>query len=298
VNLRQLEVFHAIMTAGSTVGAARLLGVAQPSVSAWLRQTEADLRLPLFNRVRGRLVPTREARMLHLEIQKVFDQVGLVRDLADRLRHQRPDRLSIAAIPPLGALLVPRAVASFMAENPVLGVQLQVRPRREVAELVVAQAVDVGLSFHTPDSDNLRVEELCRGRLICIMPRGHPLARRREVRPADIAGHRWISYTRSQWLLPLIERAFADDGVPVGPAAEVLSVSTACSLVEAGAGISLVDEFSVMDAAARRLVRRPFVPLTPIPVDVLYATFQRPSVVAARFVEHLHRIITTAQRIS
>lgn len=53
MNLRQLEVFHAVMRAGTVTGAARLLGVTQPSVSTVLKHCEAQLRIPLFRRTGG-----------------------------------------------------------------------------------------------------------------------------------------------------------------------------------------------------------------------------------------------------
>lgn len=50
VNIRQIEVFHAVMEAGSVTGAAAALRVSQPSVSKHLRLLEADLGFDLFER--------------------------------------------------------------------------------------------------------------------------------------------------------------------------------------------------------------------------------------------------------
>ena len=59
MNLRQMEVFHAIMRAGSVTCAARLLNVTQPAVSTVLRHCETQLRVKLFDRTGGRLHPRR-----------------------------------------------------------------------------------------------------------------------------------------------------------------------------------------------------------------------------------------------
>ena len=61
MNIRQLEAFRAIMVARSTIGAAELLNLSQPAVSRLLSQLEASLKLTLFDRSSGRLVPTPEA---------------------------------------------------------------------------------------------------------------------------------------------------------------------------------------------------------------------------------------------
>src|SRR3546814_15867250 len=64
MNLRQMEVFHAIMQTGSVTAAARVLHVTQPAVSAVLKHCEEQLGLKLFERTGGRLQPTREAQAL------------------------------------------------------------------------------------------------------------------------------------------------------------------------------------------------------------------------------------------
>ena len=48
LNLRQIEVFRAIMITGSISGAARLLSVSQPAISRLLAYTEDRLALRLF----------------------------------------------------------------------------------------------------------------------------------------------------------------------------------------------------------------------------------------------------------
>ncbi|CAJ3076526.1 LysR family transcriptional regulator [Burkholderia pseudomallei] len=61
LNLRQIEVFRAIMLTGSISGAAKLLHVSQPAVSRLISYAEQRLGLALFERIKGRLYPTPEA---------------------------------------------------------------------------------------------------------------------------------------------------------------------------------------------------------------------------------------------
>ena len=62
VNLRHIEIFHAVMTAGNLTEAARLLHTSQPTVSRELARFEKVLGLTLFERTRGRLHPTVQGR--------------------------------------------------------------------------------------------------------------------------------------------------------------------------------------------------------------------------------------------
>ena len=55
VNLRQIEIFHAVMTTGNLTEAAQMLHTSQPTVSRELARFEKVLGLKLFERTRGRL---------------------------------------------------------------------------------------------------------------------------------------------------------------------------------------------------------------------------------------------------
>lgn len=58
---RHIEVFRAVMIAGSVTRAAELLGSSQPTVSRELARMEQGIGFALFERVHGRLRPTMPA---------------------------------------------------------------------------------------------------------------------------------------------------------------------------------------------------------------------------------------------
>ncbi len=70
VNLRHIEIFHAVMTTGNLTEAARMLHTSQPTVSRELARFEKVLGLQLFERTRGRLQPTVQGLRLFEEVQR------------------------------------------------------------------------------------------------------------------------------------------------------------------------------------------------------------------------------------
>ena len=68
---RQFQAFHAVIEKGTVTAAAEHLGVSQPAISNLLAQLERKTSLKLFERARGRLVPTPEATVLYDEIDTV-----------------------------------------------------------------------------------------------------------------------------------------------------------------------------------------------------------------------------------
>ena len=109
LNLRQIEVFRAIMLTGSISKAAQLLNVSQPAISRLLSYTESRIGLVLFERIKGRLYPTPEARRLYQVVEQVHNSVQRVNEVATDLIEKRHGSLHIAVSPSLGQTLIPMA---------------------------------------------------------------------------------------------------------------------------------------------------------------------------------------------
>ncbi|MBL8701728.1 MAG: LysR family transcriptional regulator [Alphaproteobacteria bacterium] len=291
MNLRQMEIFHAVMTHGTVTGAARALNISQPSVTGVLRHTEDLLRFKLFERVRGRLIPTAEAQAIFAQIEHVFERVDGVRRTIDNLRDVRSGSINIVAIPAVGATLLPAAIGEFVKAHPEVTIRFQMRTRREVAELVESRAVDVGFGFLTSDLPRIVHHEIIRRDMICIMPRGHPLERLARVSVADIADFPLISYTSTQGLAPIINSIFAEARLNFRPSVEVGLIINAWAMVNVGAGLALVDPFSAIGAMYPNVVARPFVPSSPIAFEMIRAHERPLSRAAGSFVRHIDAFV-------
>src|SRR5690606_19395695 len=106
MNLRHMEVFRAVMLTGGVSGAAQLLHISQPAVSKMLMQSQRNLGFALFERVKGRLVPTSEAQALHAEIEALWRGVERVRDTTRELASPRSGSLTVGVSASLAAYLV------------------------------------------------------------------------------------------------------------------------------------------------------------------------------------------------
>ena len=270
LSLRQIEVLHTVMQAGTVTGAARALKISQPTVSAILRRMEDQLRFTLFHHVRGRLVPTNEARLLHASVERSLEHLKLIGTTVGALREGARHRLSVATIQPLAKSVVPRALALLLTSHPSTRVHLLSRPRAHVLRAVVDEGVDVAVSFSTGEAQGLEVERIHTGRAWCIMPVGHRLARKREITPQDVARHPLVFYTPgNQWLLSEFDRLFAPLAPMPTPVVTVESIVSVYPLVREGIGIGLVDEYSLRSERGQGVVARPFSPVVEIGVEAI-----------------------------
>lgn len=244
MNLRQIEVFRAVMATGSTTEAARLLHVSQPGISRLVRHLELQLGVALFERRSGRLVATAEARALHEEIEKVYRGVQHVRDVAAHLRFGTHSTLRICSSANTSLQLVPRSIASLVGRFPSARVLFESLPTREVVKLLVSEEADLAVTSAPLDHPALAVEEIGRWQLLCALPAGHPLLVRRKPTLAGALAGRVATYSPEAPQSAVIDRWIEAHGVARNVAAEVRSGYAACSVAATGIAVAFVDDLS------------------------------------------------------
>lgn len=257
LTFRQLEVVRAVSRQGSVTAAAGALAISQPAVSMMLRECTRAAGFPLFQRRQGRLQPTPETRALLGDLERVFDGVERVNRLVDDLRDTSIGTLRIAATPTLADNILPAAVQGFCAQRPRIHVAIQSMDNLGVIETLARERVDFGLVLTPISQPDVRLMELCRADLICIVGEKHPLAGRDRVGAADIAAFPLISFGRSLPLGSLVDDWFRAAGIPRRIAIEVNQSSLACALVRAGTGVAVVDPFWLLEENRHGLVRLP-----------------------------------------
>jgi DNA-binding transcriptional LysR family regulator len=267
LNLRQIEVFRAVMLAGSVTGAARILHISQPAVSRLLRHTEDALGVALFERVKGRLQTTQQAQVLYLEVERAYKSVRHVQDVAQELAGSV--RLRIVTSPSLGLAFVPKAIALLCENWREAKLSLDIVSPLELMQQVVTHQADIGVLISPVDHPALVVSVLGQTGLVCIAPQGHPLAQLRVVRPRDLIVYPLISFDRATPQGLLVDDAFRAAGVPRVVSIEVRYGQTACALVQQGAGVAVVDGFSVMHEAFPGIMAREFACDARLPVALI-----------------------------
>ncbi|OWT70237.1 MULTISPECIES: LysR family transcriptional regulator [unclassified Achromobacter] len=272
-SLRQMEVFRAVMLTGSIKGASKLLFTSQPALSRIVAHTENTLGLALFRRVKGKLVPTVEAEALYREVNHCYEHVLRIDEFARGLASGQSGTLNLACSPALSRGVVAATITAFVREYPNIQVNFVQILLNGMAQEVLSKKVDLAISVLPIEHPNLRVETFLEGRMVCVVPRGHALARKRRVSLADLGGHPLIAHHPNIPFGQLVASAFDKAGVAMRVSVHIHQTDMACSLVRAGAGVAVVDEFTMAGMAW------PDVQVLPLAEDILLY----PSVVRSVF---------------
>ena len=287
LNVRHLAVFRAVMQVGTVSGAARMLNVSQPAITKSLQLLEGHLSLTLFERIKGRLQPTPDSEVLMPEIERLFSSLDAVEQAADEVRHGQKGHLTLATVGNLATSLVATAIAAFLEKHPRIRVEIHALSTRRVVHEVSNNQVDLGLLDVPLAGGYSESIELCRSETACVVPKGHPLARKSEVTPLDLADQRIISFaddTMTGWML---REAFRAKGVPYPIRIVTNQTMTACVLARKGVGVALVDTFPLLPNVPADLAIIPFRPAIEFRPIVICPPGRPVSVAADRFIDTL-----------
>ncbi|HVL21166.1 MAG TPA: LysR family transcriptional regulator [Amaricoccus sp.] len=265
---RQLEVFTAVMRAGTVTAAARLLNISQPALSQLLAHTEDELGFALFERLKGRLHPTAEALEIFPDAERLFGALEGLRRKTEDLRLGRAGLVRIASSAPPALAILPQALAAFRARYPEIHLRSHIAP---VATLVrMLREGDAGLALALEDhvSPDIEAERCGETGFVCLLPPDHPLAAVPEVSLRDLASEALISYrskTRPSEELALAARTL---GLSLTPELEIDVSISAVGFVQAGLGVALVDALLPWDQFGG-VVARPILENPRLPVSIL-----------------------------
>jgi DNA-binding transcriptional LysR family regulator len=254
MGIRDIEIFRAVMNAGSTSKAAGLLEISQPAVSQAIRRLESTAGFKLFERVRSRLIPTQEAIALMREVDRYFVGFEVIEHRMRSLRSYGLGRLAIASMPALGMGFLPRVIAAFDAASREVQVSLQVMSSREVHEKVSAGQVDFGLMSDEMSMAGLEHSQFVSMPGVAVMSAQHPLARRSLITAAELADTSFIALNPEDSSRLRFEIQLEALGLTLRPLVETPYSHTVCELALAGIGIGIAHPIVALDFVKRGLV--------------------------------------------
>jgi len=286
LNLKQLDAFRAIMMAGSTSEAALLLNISQPAVSRSLQNLEASVQQQLFSRRNGRLHPTREAERLFQELDELYSRFDHVANVMKNLRPAGHGHLQLLASTPMAQSFLPRAFSAFRETRPNVNISLRVVVKREAARWLEAQQFDLALLSFPVDYPSTFVERVAGVEAVCILPAGHPLADRPEIKAHDLATESFISIVPDTTLRLRVDAAFKTLGIDrTNMQIETQSGASICQMVSAGLGVSVIDPFNAEAFRWMNIVMRPFRPVVRFDYGLLYPLHRQPTPLVEAFAE-------------
>ena len=291
MNLRHIEIFHAVYTNGSVSAAARALNISQPSVSKTLRHAESILGFPLFERSAGRLVATDDAHALFAEVSEIQDRVHALREGARNLRRGAGMKLRISALPSLALGVLPEAVARFLTSHPHVNFDLQTVHHDDLVRKLHERETDVAIAVEVPQNAPIGSRWLGEGELVVLyreadLPDAPP-----RLALGDLREHRFISVAASGPIGEIFVEEQRRLGLEFDHAMSARTFYIATALVRAGVGLTVVDSFTAQAALAPGLAIRQLTPPLTFDLYAMYYHNRPPTALTTDFLKVVAEVI-------
>ena len=214
MKITQMRHLIAAAERGSVHGAARHLGIAQPTLSRSLQDLEQELGVTLFERSRNGMLPTeigkivlRRARAMVAELDRTLAEVAHFKRDAD-------GAVSIGMSTAAQIAILPRVLPPFRKRYPDVRFSIIEGLFPALEKDIRDGLIDifVGAVISDARDDSLRVTPLFKNRRIIVARSGHPLSHARSL--ADLAGASWITTQVAADSEREVRAAFVEAGLP------------------------------------------------------------------------------------
>lgn len=292
MKISQMRHLIAAAERGSIHGAARHLGIAQPTISRSLQDLERELGVRLFERSRAGMLPTeigkvvlRRARAMAAEVDRTLDEVA-------NFKSEGTGTVSIGMSTAAQIAILPRILAPFRRRYPNVRFTVAEGLFPALEEDIRDGLIDIYVGAVLTDirDDTLRVKPLFKNRRIVIARRGHPLANATSIR--ELADASWVTTQVMADSEREVRALFAESGLP--PPTIVAVAKSGMSIVSVVASSDLlcplpapwtqiIDHIPIIDEIKIRevtyspsicLVCRAHAPLTP-PAQYLHDQIEK-----------------------
>lgn len=250
ITLRQLEVFAAIVQAGTLAAAAERLCISKAAISMALQELERQLGCPLFDRIRNRLQLNPQGQLLLPLADEVCQRVGHIGSLfASGTAH--PALLRIGASNTIGNYLLPRLLAGFMARHPTIRISPRIDNSRALEQALCDYELDLALMEGTPQAARLSASDWLEDQLIVAASGHHPLAARTQLTLADLEAQDWLLREPGSGSREQFQQLLGSQLTQWHTALELNTTESIVNGVSEGLGLALLSRLATQQAEAQ-----------------------------------------------
>jgi len=244
VSIKQLQAFAAVAKSGSFAEACTLVHLSQPALSIAIKNLEEALGGKLLERSTRSVALTPEGAKFYPVVQRLLADWERSLEDVHNLFALRRGKLDIAAMPTFASSLLPAILAEYHQQYADINVTVHDVIAESVVDMVRDGRVELGVTFDPGDAQDLDFEPLFRDKFVAVLPPGHPLLEKKQLKWRDLQSFPYIALQRPSSIRLLIEQMLQDHAVALTPAFEAHQLASIGRMVSTGLGVSVVPALS------------------------------------------------------
>jgi len=247
MNTDVLKTYCALVDTGSFSKAAEENYISQSAVSQQLAKLERDLGVQLISRGGGLVVPTEAGKAFYAgatEILHRYEQLlGEVRSAAEAVRGV----LRVGTIYSVGFYLLAPYVRKFLQAHPEVNLHVEYTRWNRIYAAVLNGEMSLGVVACPEKHRSIEIIPLASEELVAVCSPEHRLSRRRQVKPEDLAGERFIAFEENIPTRRHIDRLLERWRTSVDVAMAFDNIETLKRAVEVNVGISILPRDDILN---------------------------------------------------
>ncbi|WP_077033950.1 LysR substrate-binding domain-containing protein [Pelomonas sp. KK5] len=240
LDLVSLHLFNLVARTGSISKGAELAPLAVGAASKRISELEAAVGATLLERHSRGVTLTAAGEALQRHAQRILADVDqLEADLSDHAK-------GLVGVVRLWAntsavtQFLPQDIARFVAANPEIRIELEEADSNEIASAVLDGRADFGILADRTPVPGLQTMNYRQDRLVLVVPQGHALARRRQVRFEEAVEFDFVSLAKNTSLARRLQAETDALGRRLKMRIQVRSFDAMCLMVAAGLGVAVL----------------------------------------------------------
>ena len=257
MDLRQLEIIRAIADTGSFTAAGEKLHVSQSAISRQILLLEEELGEAVFHRIgrRIRITPAGESllQLSHRVFQDLQDTVAGISERQESLK----GTMRLVGGMTVCLYVFPALLAEVRRTHPSLDLKITVGSADRSVAMLRSGGADLGLVTLPIEAADLVSVPVLQEELLLITYPGHPLAKKRQIHPADLNKEPFILFEAGSVTRRLVDEFFTRERIEPDVVMETENVEIIKAMVRYGLGISIIPwQAAAADVAAEALFCR------------------------------------------
>jgi DNA-binding transcriptional LysR family regulator len=243
MEFRQLRYLVTVAEEGSFTRAARRLHVAQPGISAQVKELERELGEPLLDRAGRTVRPTAAGAAVLPYARAALDAVEGARQAVSELTGLIQGHVTVGAVASVAAVDLPGLLVSFHDKHPGVRISLSEGTSSQLLAELHAGRLDL-IVFGAADqaAPGVATQVIASEPLAAVVAAGHPLAAREHLAAVELRDRPLICLPPGSGLRACLEQACAQAGFRPHVAFESTDPRTLIELAAAGLGLAVLSE--------------------------------------------------------
>ena len=264
VTLRQLRVFASVARHLSFIRAAEELSLTPPAVSMQIKELEAQVGLPLFDRSSRSVSLTTVGEYVLAHTRRVLAVLRDAEDMVARFRGLQGGMLDVAMVS-TAKYFLPRMLALFRDEHPGIEIRLQVGNNRDqVVALMQQGEVELAIMGRPPMEWATRAEPFAMHPHVLVTSLDHPFARMEQVPARALTGEGFIMREPGSGTRAALDEYMQAQHITPRVVMQMSSNEAIKQAVMAGMGVSLLSRHTIALELDHGLIAMPEVEGLPV----------------------------------